>query len=116
MFGYLDPLKIEQSVRIIPITRFREDILGPAEPQANIDARVYTRDLTDSSSVLWQHNLERIEDGRYTFMYSRRVFWLRPVTLIDSMSSDQTALLRVPRRGCPVSLPTSWCSKVDLSC
>ncbi len=72
MFGYLDPLKIEQSVRIIPITRFREDILGPAEPQAFIDARVYTRDLADSSSVLWQHNLERIEDGRYIHVYKAR--------------------------------------------
>ena len=69
VYGFLDPLQIRQTVRIIPVTRFPEDIRGPAEGQAFIDARVYTRDLTDSTSTLWTHDLKRLDDGSYIHLY-----------------------------------------------
>ena len=69
VYGFLDPLQARQTVRVIPVTRFAEDIQGPAEGQAFIDARVYTRDLTDSTSTLWTHELKRLDDGSYIHLY-----------------------------------------------
>lgn len=69
VFGFLDPLQLRQTIRVIPVTRFPEDIQGPAEDQAFIDARVYTRDLTDSTSTLWRHELAQQDDGSYVHLY-----------------------------------------------
>ena len=69
VYGFLDPSQLQQTVRIIPVTRFPEDIQGPAQSQAFIDARVYTRDLTDSTSTLWRHELKRLQDGSFIHLY-----------------------------------------------
>ena len=89
VFGYLDPLQTRHTVRVIPISRFREDIQGPAEDQAFIDARVYTRNLTDSTSTLWQHELKRLEDGSYVHLYHANFFVRSGVTYrLDVIRND----------------------------
>ncbi len=69
IFGYLDPLEEIQQLRLIPITRFPEDIIAPHEPQAVIDAKVYLRDLTIPRVERWWPVLEEAEDGSYVHTY-----------------------------------------------
>lgn len=69
VFGFLDPLEIRQTIRVIPVSRFPEDIEAPNENNSFIDARVYTRDLTDSTSTLWQHELAQQDDGSFVHLY-----------------------------------------------
>ncbi len=101
VYGFLDPLQIRQSVRIIPVTRFPEDIRGPAEGQAFIDARVYTRDLTDSTSTLWTHELKKLGDGSYIHLYHAD-FLVKPghTYRLDVIRNDEkrsTATTTVPK-------------------
>lgn len=82
------------------MTRFPEEILGPAEAQAGIDARVYTRDLTDSTSVLWHHELKQLEDGKFIHLY-KATFLVKTghVYRLDVIRSDGTttsATTKVP--------------------
>jgi hypothetical protein len=65
----LDPLEEIQQLRLIPITRFPEDIIAPHEPQAVIDAKVYLRDLTIPRVERWWPVLEEAEDGSYVHTY-----------------------------------------------
>jgi hypothetical protein len=82
------------------VTRFQEDIQGPAEDQAFIDARVYTRNLTDSSSTLWEHELKRLEDGSYVHLYHANFFVKSGTTYrLDVIRNDgitTSATTRVP--------------------
>lgn len=101
VYGFLDPTRLRQTVRVIPVTRFPEDIQGPAEGQAFIDARVYTRDLTDSTSTLWQHELKRLEDGSYIHLYHADFLVKAGHTYrLDIIRNDEkmaTATTTVPR-------------------
>jgi len=103
VFGFLDPLQLRQTIRIIPVTRFPEDIQGPAEDQAFIDARVYTRDLTDSTSTLWQHELAEQEDGSFIHLYhadfpvkAGHTYRLDIIRNDDKMASATTTVPRPP--------------------
>ncbi len=101
VYGFLDPMQLRQTIRVIPVTRFPEDIQGPAEDQAFIDARVYTRDLTDSTSTLWQHELKQQDDGSFIHLYHAD-FLVKPghTYRLDIIRNDETttsATTIVPR-------------------
>lgn len=101
VYGFLDPNKTRQTIRVIPISRFAEDIQGPAEDQAFIDARVYTRNLTDSTSTLWEHELKRLDDGSYVHLYHASFFVKAGTTYrLDIIRNDgvmASATTTVPR-------------------
>lgn len=101
VYGFLDPLETRQSIRVIPVTRFPEDIQAPNENNSFIDARVYTRDLTDSTSTLWQHELAQLEDGSYVHLYHAD-FLVKPghTYRLDIIRNDEkttSATTKVPR-------------------
>ncbi|MEQ9105799.1 MAG: DUF4249 family protein [Rhodothermales bacterium] len=77
VWGYLDVLEREQTIRVVPVTRFPERIESPTEPQAYIDADVYTTDLSTEERIKWTHSLMQLDDGTYGHMYTAR-FIVRP--------------------------------------
>lgn len=70
VYGFLDPLVVEQKIRVIPVTRFPEDIRSPSSPQAVLDAKVFTRDVLFGRVTEWVHGLERLDDGRFAHVFT----------------------------------------------
>jgi hypothetical protein len=72
VYGFLDQLETNHSVRVIPVTRRAQRILSPTDDQSEIDARVYTVDLTNDTRLEWNHALELLEDGTYGHVFRSR--------------------------------------------
>ena len=70
VYGFLDPLEEIQKVRVIPVTRFPEDIVNAADPQAFLDAKVQLRDLTIPRIYEWWPLLEEDKDGSFVHTFS----------------------------------------------
>jgi len=70
VYGYLDMLEAEHTLRVVPITRFAENILAESESQGSIDAEVFTTDLISGIRTKWTHKLSELDDGRlgHTFV------------------------------------------------
>ena len=64
VYGFLDLLETEHTIRVVPVTRTPEEILGPAEPKAFLDAVVTSTDRTTGVVTSWKHALEKLEDGQ----------------------------------------------------
>lgn len=103
VYGFLDPLETRQTIRVVPVSRFPEDIQAPNENNSFIDARVYTRDLTDSTSTLWQHELARLNDGSYVHLYhadflvkAGHTYRLDIIRNDDKMASATTTVPKAP--------------------
>ena len=79
IYGYLDVLETEHSVRVIPITRFPERIESPSDDQATIDAVVTSTDLRTGQTIRWQHSLEKLSDDAYAHIF-RASFLVQPGT------------------------------------
>jgi hypothetical protein len=77
IWGYLDQLSADHAVRVVPVTRFPENILSPTDPQAQIDAEVYSTDLTSGERIRWNHELSQLEDGTYGHVFKSH-FLLNP--------------------------------------
>ena len=98
VYGFLDQMETEHSVRVIPITRFAEQIDDPS--QAFIDAEVWTTDLTTDQRTRWTHHLERLEDGTFGHVFKAR-FMVQPgrsyrLEVIRSDGKMSVAETRVP--------------------
>ena len=79
IYGYIDALETEHSVRVIPITRFPEIIESPSDDQATIDAVVTSTNLFTGQTTRWQHSLEKLSDDTYAHIF-RASFLVQPGT------------------------------------
>jgi len=86
IYGFLDEGKntqvlVPHEVRVIPITRFPERITSPLNPQADLDAIVFSRDLDATpeadTTIEWIHSLEQLDDGLFAHIF-RATFVVEP--------------------------------------
>ncbi|MDA0378407.1 MAG: hypothetical protein O3C45_07315 [Bacteroidetes bacterium] len=77
VYGFLDLLETEHTLRVVPVTRFSEEILSPDEGRGAIDAKVYTTDLTSEERTEWTHHYTQLEDGSWGHLFKAR-FLVRP--------------------------------------
>ncbi len=100
VYGFLDELEDDHVLRVIPVTRRAERIMSPSDPQANIDAEVFTTDLNSGVRTRWTHSLERLSDDSYGHIY-RAHFLVRAqkrykLEIIRSDGAVTTATTKVP--------------------
>ena len=72
VWGYIDQLEMEHELRVMPITRFPEEIRSPSDPQAFLDAEVFTTDINTGVRTRWFHSLEQLADGTYGHVFTAR--------------------------------------------
>ncbi len=86
IYGFLDEgkntqLLVPHEVRVIPVTRFPERITSPLNPQADLDAKVFSRDLNATpeadTTIEWIHSLEQLDDGLFAHIF-RATFFVEP--------------------------------------
>ena len=68
IYGFIDVLDPQHSVRVIPITRSPEKIENPAT--ASIDAEVFSINLNTGARHKWNHALERLSDDLYAHTFN----------------------------------------------
>lgn len=100
VYGFLDQMETEHAVRVIPITRFAEEINTPTDPGATIDAEVFSTDLTTGQRLRWTHTLESLEDGTFGHVFKAK-FLVQPgrsyrLEVIRSDGKRASAETRVP--------------------
>lgn len=100
VWGYIDQLETEHTVRVIAVTRFAEDIVDASQGQATIDAEVYSTDLTSGVRTKWFHRLAQLQDGSLGHVFTGR-FIVRPkrtyrLEVIRSDGKMAVAETRVP--------------------
>ena len=89
VFGYLDILEIDHSIRVIPITRSSAVVIDPAQAEAFIDAEVFTTEVERDITHEWEHHLEKLADGTYGHVF-RQSFVAQPgkTYRLDVVRSD----------------------------
>jgi len=100
VYGYLDMLESEHTLRVVPLTRFAENILAESESQGEIDAEVYTTDLVSGARIKWTHKLSELDDGTlghtYVARFSVRANRTYRLEVIRSDGKMTTAETHVP--------------------
>ena len=109
IYGFLDELSQNHSVRVIPVTRFPKQITSPLDDDAQIDAQVYSTDLETGRKIRWNHELRRLEDGNYGHIFSAN-FIVRPgrtyrLEVIRADSMITSAETTIPRFAVPEPIP-----------
>lgn len=115
IWGYLDQLSADHAVRVVPVTRFPENILSPTDPQAQIDAEVYSTDLTSGERIGWNHELSQLEDGTYGHVFKshfllnpRRGYRLEVIRADGKMTSAETRVPGIDSDTLFVRSPVVW--------
>ena len=92
VFGYIDVLEIDHAIRVIPITRQPALIVHPKQPEAILDAEVFTIDLNTQDTLEWEHNLELLSNDTYGHIF-RKSFVAQPghTYRLEVVRSDGTA-------------------------
>jgi hypothetical protein len=96
VWGYLDETKAYvpnamQVLRVIPVTRTAEWITSPFDSQAEIDAFVTTTNLETGQTVVWNHELEQLENGLYGHIFKASFFINKGYTYrLDIKRNDGT--------------------------
>jgi len=72
VYGYFDLLETEHVVRVVPVTRIPAEINFVTDPQASIDAEVFSVDLKTGVEHEWEHQLHQLEDGTYGHIFVGR--------------------------------------------
>lgn len=112
IYGFLDELQVNHSVRVIPVTRFPEKITTPYSDQAFIDAAVVSTDLQSGIRTQWYHSLEKLHDGTYGHIF-RANFIVRPgrtyrLEVIRSDSIITSAETTIPKFVTPTAIPAEF--------
>jgi len=74
VWGWIDPDAPLQEVRVIPVTRRSSVITSPNDPNAAINARVFSTNLASGQTTEWDHRLVELEDGTYGHVFSAELF------------------------------------------
>ena len=103
IYGFLDVLETEHTVRVIPVTRHAERIGRPSDPQADIDAQVFSTDLRTGYRREWTHSLVQLEDGSYGHIFKSqfiinplRTYRLEVVRSDGKMATAETTVPYIP--------------------
>lgn len=72
VYGFLDLLETEHTLRVVPITRFAENIESDDEGRGAIDAKVFTTDLFTGVRREWTHAYSQLEDGTFGHIFTAR--------------------------------------------
>ncbi|MFT4604652.1 MAG: hypothetical protein ACI9W4_001385 [Rhodothermales bacterium] len=102
VYGFLDELDQNHSVRVIPVTRTPELILAPTEDN-RIDAKVFSTDLTTGLVREWTHSLEQLDDDTYGHVFRSRFivmpgrrYRLEVIRADDKMAWAETQIPTIP--------------------
>ncbi len=113
VWGYLDQLSSNHSVRVIPVTRFPENIVNPVE--AEIDAEVYSVDLSNGTRKRWNYHLEKLKDGTYGHIFSssfivdaKRSYRLEVIRADGKMTTAETTVPGTVSDTLLVKAPVVW--------
>lgn len=100
VFGFLDELENDHEIRVISVTRRQERIESPGDPQAKIDAEVFTTDLNSGVRTKWRHSLERLSDGSYGHIFRAHFLVTAQkrymLEIIRNDGKTTTAITKVP--------------------
>lgn len=69
VYGYLDMLETEHALRVVPVTRFAENIESTVGGRQAIDAEVYTTDLLTGQRTRWNHEYSQLDDGTWGHVF-----------------------------------------------
>jgi hypothetical protein len=96
---------------VIPVRRYPEEIQEDGEPQSEIDAEVFSRNLSTDQETRWTHSLMRLDDGSYGHVFSAPLTVSAGatyrLTVRRSDGAESTAETRVPRNLEAVALPAT---------
>ena len=102
VYGFLDQMEEHHSVRVIPVSRNPELILAPTEDH-QIDARVFSTDLTTGFLREWAHSFEKLDDGTYGHIFRSRFlvmpgrrYRLEVIRADDKMAWAETRIPEIP--------------------
>lgn len=102
VYGFLDQLEENHSVRVIPVTRNPELILAPTEDH-RIDAKVFSTDLTAGWIREWDHSFEKLDDGTYGHIFRSRFivmpgrrYRLEVIRADEKMAWAETRIPEIP--------------------
>lgn len=68
VYGYLDMLETRHTLRVVPITRFAENI-ETIDGESDIDAQVFTTDMVSGQRTQWQHKYTELDDGTFGHIF-----------------------------------------------
>ena len=68
VYGYLDMLETQHHLRVVPVTRFAEDIESTSG-EFDIDAQVFTTDMMTGTRTQWEHTYALLEDGTFGHVF-----------------------------------------------
>jgi hypothetical protein len=115
IWGYIDQLSTEHEIRVIPVTRFAENIVDPNQPEAQIDAEVFSVDLFSGERRKWIHELAQLEDGTYGHVFRsrfivspKRTYRIEVIRSDGKMTSAETYLEAMDSSSLMVRSPVSW--------
>lgn len=100
VYGYLDMLETEHRIRVVPVSRFAENIESTDGGRGAIDAEVFTTDLVSGDRTQWTHEYAQLDDGTWGHVFKAR-FIVRPdrtyrLEVIRSDGKMTTAETTVP--------------------
>ena len=100
VYGYLDLLETEHTLRVVPITRFAENILSDVGGRGAIDAQVFTTDNVTGIRREWTHHYTQLADGTWGHIFKAR-FLVSPnrtyqLEIVRSDGKVTTARTTVP--------------------
>lgn len=111
VYGYLSLFDNEHFVRVIPVRRYPEHIDSPGDPQAEIDAEVFSTNLSTEETIPWAHSLVKLSDGSYGHVFSARFVVTAGVTyrltVHRSDGVETTATTTVPSNIDAEALPAT---------
>ncbi len=105
IYGFLDVRETNHEIRVIPVTRRSALVESISDPNATIDAVVYTTDLNTGERIQWNHSLSSLENGtlghvfRATFLVHQQHIYRLEVIRSDGITA--TAETTVPYIGTP---------------
>ena len=115
IWGYLDELSTEHELRVITVTRFPEKIVDPTQPEAQIDAEVYSVDLTSGVRRRWNHELAQLSDGTYGHVFRsnflvdvKRTYRIEVIRADGKMTSAETRVQSLDSDTLMVRGPVVW--------
>lgn len=100
VYGYLDMLETRHTLRVVPVTRFAENIETTDGGRSALDARVFTTDLVSGVRTEWDHRYAQLNDGTWGHVFEGR-FLVQPgrtyrLEVVRSDGKTTTAETTVP--------------------
>lgn len=97
VYGHLDMLETQHTLRVVPITRFAERI--ESTEGVEIDAQVYTTDMVSGQRTQWEHTFSELDDGTFGHVFkaqflvnANRTYKLEVIRSDGKMTTAETTV------------------------